>query len=168
MGIGHGFQRGEGFGGDDEQGLGGIEIAHGLGKVGAVDIGDKAEDHGAVAVVLERFIGHHRAQVGASDADVDHVANALAGMALPLPAANAVGKGGHLIEHRVHAGHHVFAIDHDGLALGRAQGDVQHGALFGDVDLLPAKHGVATLFQSGFFGQLEEQFGVSSVMRFLE
>ena len=44
--VGHGLQRGEGLGGDDEERLRGIEIAHGLREVGAVDVGDEAKGHG--------------------------------------------------------------------------------------------------------------------------
>ena len=87
VGVGHRLQRGERLGRDDEQRLGGVEVAHGLGEVGAVDVGDEAERQIAVAVVLERLVGHHRAEVGAADADVDDVADALAGVALPLAAA---------------------------------------------------------------------------------
>ena len=43
--IGHRFQRREGFRGDDEQRLGRIQIAHRLGEIGAIDVGDKAERH---------------------------------------------------------------------------------------------------------------------------
>ena len=43
--VGHGLERGEGLGGDDEQRLRRIEIAHRLGEVRAVDIGDEAEGH---------------------------------------------------------------------------------------------------------------------------
>ena len=49
--VGHRFERGEGFGGDDEQCFRGIQIANGLGKVSAIDVGDKAEGHVALAVV---------------------------------------------------------------------------------------------------------------------
>jgi hypothetical protein len=52
--VGHRLQRGEGLGGDDEQRLGGIEIAHvASAKVGAIDVGDEAEGHVALAVVLQ-------------------------------------------------------------------------------------------------------------------
>ncbi len=155
--VGHGLERGEGLGGDDEQGLRGIEVDHRLGEVGAVDVGDKAKDHLAVAVVFERFVGHDRAEVGASDADVDDVANALAGVAFPVSAADAVGESGHLVEHGVDAGNYILAVDNDGLALRRTQGDVQDRPLFGDVDLFSAKHGVDALPQAGFLGKLEEE-----------
>ena len=92
VGVGHRLQRREGLRGDDEQRLRRIEVARRLGEVGAVDVGDEAERHGAVAVMLERLVGHHRPEVGAADADVDDVANALAGVALPFAAADAVGE----------------------------------------------------------------------------
>ena len=111
--VGHGLQRGEGLRRDDEQRLCRIEVAHGLGEVGAVDVGDEAERHGALAVVAQRLVGHHRAEVGAADADVDDIANALAGVALPLAAAHAVGESRHLVEHGVDLGHHVLAVDDD-------------------------------------------------------
>ena len=109
--VGHGFQRGEGLGGDDEQCLGGIEVAHRFGEIRAVDIGDEAERHRAVAVVAQRVIGHDRTEIGAADADIDQIANTLAGMTLPIPAAHPVGKIGHLVKHGVHIGHDVSAID---------------------------------------------------------
>ena len=92
----------------------------------------------AVAVVLERLVGHHRPEVGAADADVDDVANSLAGVALPGPVAHPVGEVRHLLEHRVDLGHHVLAIDDDRCAFWGAQGHVQDGSVFGDVDLLAA------------------------------
>ena len=67
----------------------------------------------AVAVVLQRLVGHHRPEVGAADADVDDVADALAGVALPLAAAHALGERRHLVEHGVDLGHDVLAVDHD-------------------------------------------------------
>ena len=39
-------------------------------------------------------------------------------------------------------GHDVHAVDDDRLAFRCSQGDVQDGAIFGDVDLVAAKHGV--------------------------
>ena len=152
--VGHGLERGEGLGGDEEERLVGVEVAHGFGEVGAVDVGDEAEGEVALAVVLQRLVGHDRAEVGAADADVDDVADALAGVALPFAAAHSVGEGGHLVEHRMDAGDDVFAIDEDRFAFGRAQRDVQHGAVFGDVDLVAAEHGVDALLQAALLGEL--------------
>ncbi len=155
--VGHRLQRREGLRRDDEQRLLGIEIAGGLGEIGAIDVGDEPEGQVALAVVPQGLVRHHRPQVGPADADVDDVADRLAGVALPLPAAHPVGEVGHLVEHGMHLGHHVLAVHDDGLPLGGAQGHVQDGPLLGDVDLLPPKHGIDAGPQAGFLGQLQEE-----------
>ena len=169
--VGHRLQRREGFRRDDEERFRRVEIADGLREVGAVDVGDEAERHGALAVMLQRLVGHHRPEVGAADADVDDVANALAGVALPRAAADAVGEVGHLVEHGVDLRHHVLAVDDDGCSSRRAQGHVQDGPVFRDVDLLAPEHGVDALAQAGFLGQLQEQlerFVGDAVLRVVE
>ena len=111
----------------------------------------------ALAVMPERLVGHHRPEVGAANADVDHVADALAGMALPRAAPDAVGEVGHLVEHGVDLGDNVLAVHDDGSVLRRAQGHMQHGAVLREVDLLPAEHGVDALAQAGFRRQLQQE-----------
>src|SRR6266567_1931007 len=96
-----------------------IEVAGGLGEVGAVDVRDEPEGHVTRAVRLERFVRHHRAEVGAADADVNDVAEALAGMALPRAVAHPGGEIGHAIQHRVHLWDDILAVDHDGSIPGR-------------------------------------------------
>ena len=155
--VGHGLQRGEGLGGDDEQRLRGIEIVHRLGEVRAIDIGDEAEGHGPLAVVLERFVGHHGAEIGAADADIDHIADALAGMALPGAAAQPIGEIRHLVQNGMDLGHHILAVVDDGSAPRRAQGDVKHRALLRGVDLVAAEHGVDVIPQAQFLGKLKQQ-----------
>ena len=90
---------------------GGVEVARRLGEVGAVDVGDEAERQVAPRVVAQRLVGHHRPEVGAADADVDDVADRLAGVALPVAAAHALGERGHPVEHRVDVGHDVLPVD---------------------------------------------------------
>ena len=60
------------------------------------------------AVVAQRLVGHHRAEVGAADADVDDVADRLAGVAGPRAAADALGEVGHPVEHLVDLGDDVL------------------------------------------------------------
>ena len=156
-GVGHRLQRREGLRRDDEQRLRRIEIADRFGEVGAVDVRDEPERQVAVAVVLERLVGHDRPEVGAADADVDDVADALAGVALPLAAADAVGEVGHLVEHGVDLRHDVLAVHHDRGVSRRAQRHVQHRAVFRDVDLLAAEHGVDPLAQAGLLRQLQQE-----------
>ena len=105
----------------------------------------------------QRLVGHHRSEVGAADADVDDVADALAGVALPFAAADAVGEGRHLVEDGVDLGHDVLAVDHDRRAARRAQRDVQDRAILRDVDLLAAEHRVDARAQAGFLRELEQQ-----------
>ena len=135
----------------------GAEIADGFDEVGAVDVRDEAEGEIALRVVLERFVGHDRAEVRAADADVDDVADALAGVALPCAAADFVGEGGHLVQHGVHAGNDVFAIDEDRFALRRAKCNVKHRAVFRDVDLVAAKHRIDAVSQAALVRELHEQ-----------
>ena len=71
VGVGHCLQRRESFRRDDEQCFRRVEIADRFREVGAIDVGDEPERHGAVAVMLERLVGHHRPEVGAADADID-------------------------------------------------------------------------------------------------
>ncbi len=121
--------------------------------------------------MLERLVGHDRAEVGAADADVDDVANALAGVALPRAAAHAVREVGHLVEHGVDLRHDVLAVHDDRRAARGAQGHVQDGAVLRDVDLLAAEHGVDALAQAGFLGQLQSSVSVfvrDAILRVIE
>ena len=148
-GVGHRLLRGEGLGGDEEERLVGAEVADGFGEVGAIDVGDEAEGEVALRVEPERLVGHDGAEVRAADADVDDVADGLAGVALPRAGADAVGERSHLVQHRVDAGDDVFSVDENALGFGRAQGDVQDGAVLGDVDLVAAEHGFDAVAQAG-------------------
>ncbi len=118
VGIGHCFERREGLGGHDEQRLRRVEVTGCLDKVNAVNIGDEAECHRPLAVVFERFVGHDWPEVGAADADVDDVADALAGVACPGAAADAAREIGHLVQHGVDLGHHVLAVHDNGRVFG--------------------------------------------------
>ena len=63
----------------------------------------------------------------------------------------------HLVEHGVDLGHHVLAVDDDRGAARRAQGHVQDGAVFRDVDLVTPEHGVDARAQAGLLRQLQEE-----------
>ena len=90
MCVGHGFQRRECFGRDDEKRFGWIETTHGFHEVGPIDIGNESERQVPVAVMSQGFVSHHRSEVGAADSDVDDVANGLAGMTFPRAGPDAV------------------------------------------------------------------------------
>src|SRR5271156_5449266 len=105
----------------------------------------------------QRLVRHYRSEIRPTDADIDDIADRFPGVAFPLPAAYSIGKVSHLVEHGVHLGHHVLAILDDGLPIGSAQGDMQDGSLFGDVDFVAAEQGDRAEPQSGFPRQLEEE-----------
>ena len=107
--------------------------------------------------MLQRFIGHDRPEIRATDTDVDDVANALARVTFPRTAADAVGKIGHLVEDGMDFWHNVLTIDHDRCAFRCAQRHVQHGAVFRNVDLVTPEHGVDPLTQSRLVCQLHEE-----------
>ena len=121
--------------------------------------------------MLERLVGHHRPEVGAADADVDHVADAFAGVALPCAAPDPVGEIGHLVQNGVNLGHHVLAVDDDGRRTRRAQGHVQNGTVLREVDLVTPEHGVDLPAQVAFPGQLQEKlegFVRDAILRVIE
>jgi hypothetical protein len=92
-----------------------------------------------------------------ADADVDNVANALAGVSFPLPAANTIRECGHPVQYGMDLRHHVLAVDQDGGPFRRAQRDMQDRPLLGDVDLVSAKHGVDPRLQPGLPSQFDQQ-----------
>ncbi len=70
-------------------------------------------------------------------------------MGLPVwpfhsPLRIAIGEGSHLVQHGMHVGHDILAVDFNLRSSRSAQSDMQHRAFLGDVDLLAAKHGIAT------------------------
>src|SRR5580704_15342793 len=148
MSVRHRFQRRECLGGDDEEGLRWIEIMDGFREVGAVNVGHKAKRKCSVGVKPQRLVGHYRAQVGTTDANVDDITNALASVTLPLAAPYAIGEVGHAVEHGMNLWNDVLAIYYDGGASRRAQGYVQNCSLFRDVDFFAAKHGVDALLKA--------------------
>ena len=75
--------------------VGRVQVAGLLGDVGRVDVGHEPAGRSAVAVVLQRLVRHHRAEVGAADADVDHRrGSARPVCAGPLPGPHPVGERG--------------------------------------------------------------------------
>ena len=101
--VGHRLERRERLRGDDEQGLGRVEVAGRLGEVRRVDVGDEAERELASRVVPQRLVRHRGAEVGAADADVDHGADRPAGVAEPRARANGIGE--HAASGRAPRGH---------------------------------------------------------------
>ena len=124
---------------------------------GAIDVRDEVHGKAFVAVGLERFADHQRTQVRAADADIDDVGDRAAGAADPLAAADLVGEREHPGQHVIDVGHHVVTVDEDRGVRPVAQRDVQHGAIFGVVDLLAREHRVDPGLDAGVDSQLLQQ-----------
>ncbi len=117
------------------------------------------------------FIGHDRAEIGTADADVDDVADALAGVAQPVTAAHLLGKCRHAVEHRMHFGYDIDAFDEYPCLHRRAQGNVQRRACFRGVDDVAAKHRIDTLTHAALARQGKQQayrLGIDAVLRVIE
>ena len=95
---------------DNEQRLFGVEVRVASAKSVPSILETKRKVRFALAIMTQCLVRHHRPQVRPADADINHVANRLAGVALPLSTAHPVGKVGHLVEHGVHLRNDVFAI----------------------------------------------------------
>ena len=107
--------------------------------------------------MLERFVGHDWPEVRSPDADIDHIADALAGMAFPDAAAQPIGKISHPVQNGVDLGDDVATVVHDRSPARCAQRDVKHSAVLRDVDLVASEHGVDTVPQPRFVGKLQQQ-----------
>ena len=83
----------------------------------------------------------------------------LAGNALPLTGAHALGESIHAIEDLVHVGDDVLAVNDELAFLARrtAQRGVQDGAVLGGVDVLAGEHGVAALLELHLAGKIAQQ-----------
>ena len=110
-----------------------------------------------LAVRLKGFRNHHRPQIAAANADVDDVCNRFTRIAGPRASADSFRKLSHVSEIGVYVRHHVLAVHHNRPVGTVAKGDVQHGAIFGDVDLLPIEHFLRPARYISLFSQLEQQ-----------
>ena len=92
--------------------------------------------------MLERFVRHDRAEIRSADADIDDIADALAGMALPGRRCAADWQNPPSVQNGMDVGDDIAAIVKNRSAARRTQRDMQHGAVLRDVDLVAAEHGV--------------------------
>jgi len=155
-GVGEGLLCGEGLGHQDEQRFGGVEVAGGLGDVGAVDVGHEAHGEVAVAEGPQRLVRHRGPKVGAADTNVDHVADALSRRARPCTGAHPVAEAGHPVKHPVHLGDHIDPVDDEPRMTGHPQGHVQHRTALGGVDPVAGEHGLEVLTQARAPGEGQE------------
>jgi len=157
MGVGQRLLRGEGLGGDDEQGGFGIEPGQGVRDVVGIHVGHEVHPKRRGGIGPERLAGHARPQVRTADADVHHVRDPPTGPAGPLAAPHGLGKAPHPGEHRIDPEHHVLAVDQDRGVGPVPQGHVKHGTALREVDPLAPEHAFAPARHVGLARQVEQE-----------
>ena len=128
-----------------------------LGEIGAVDVGDEAERHRPIAERPQRAIGHLRPEIGAADADVDHIADTLAGMAAPRAAAHAFGRNPPCVQDGWTSGTTSWPSTRIRASRGARSATCRTARCSVDVDLLAAEHRVAPFDHTAFVGKLQQQ-----------
>ena len=162
FGVRHGFKSGESLGSDDEERFFDVHLLEGFGHVGAVDVRNEVDfrrvfaSSRLVGIRLQGFGHHHRTEVGTADTDVHNVLDGLAGVALPLARADELGEFFHVLEHAANFGHHVLAVDANRIVALVTKCGVEHGALFGGVNLFAGKILTAHVFETGRLQEILE------------
>ena len=155
VGVGHGFNRGEGFGGhDDKRGLR-VQSRKRVVDMRTIDVRDEMHLW-SIVERGQRQRRHGGTKVRAADADIDHIGDAPAlprEATFPHVAGEGFGPGKALTD----TGHHVFAVNLDYGIATCPQGNMQDRAAFGVVDLLPREHCGAVCHDVGGFGQIQQK-----------
>ena len=110
-----------------------------------------------VMIGRKRQRRHRRAEIGAADADIDHIGELGAAGRGDRSRAKPRGEGRHALQHVIDRRHDVFPVHMDGLVRTIAQGDMQHGAVFRRIDRRARKHGIALAGNVGRCGQQLQQ-----------
>ena len=126
----------------------------------------------AVAVMLQRLVGHDRPEVGAADADIDDVANALAGVAFPFAAANAVARIRAILSSTAWTPRHdVLAVDEMDSPSGARSATCRTARFSVTLIFSPPNMASIRCAQARFLGQLQQQadgFVGDAVLRVIE
>ena len=136
-----------------------------------VDVGHEVRFQAGAPVGPQGLGDHLRAEVGAADADVHHVGDALAGMTPPVASSDGVGEAAHPRQNGSHHRHHVLAVDVDRAIRTVAQRHVQHRPVLGAVDFFAVEHPLDGGADPGLFRQPDEQrhrLGGDEVLRVVE
>ncbi|MNO66040.1 hypothetical protein D3C76_568200 [compost metagenome] len=142
---------------NDEQGGFGAQVGRQFVELAAIDVRQVVAAHATLRVGQQCLGDQLGAEERATDADVDHVGDRFFAVTAPQAVVDAPHQFSDLVEHLVHFGHHVDAVDAELVADRAAQGGVQHRAAFGGVDDLAVEHRLDGILQADFFGQVHQQ-----------
>ncbi len=161
--VGQGLEGAESLRRDNKEGGLGVEAGGLFVDVGRVDVGDEAHLETGLDVGLECFVDHDGAEVGATDTDVDHGLDALAGDAGPLAGTDLLCEGVDLVEGGVHVGIDVLSVNNKtdgrhevGAVFGAAERRVENRAVLGRVNVLAGDHGCVAARDVDVLRQLEQ------------
>ncbi|MNK91257.1 hypothetical protein D3C87_1113470 [compost metagenome] len=171
LGVLQGFEGVEGFRRDDEQRGLGAQLHGQFVELAAVDVRQVMTAHAFLGVGQQRFGHQLRAEERATDADVHHVGDRLLGVTAPQTIVDTADEVGDLVQHLVHFGHHVDAVDRQLVANRAAQGRVQGRTAFGRVDDFAVEQRLDRALEVDFVGQAHQQIaglGVDQVFRIVE
>lgn len=133
-----------------------IEKLQRIGNMRAVDIGNEMRTR-AVMEGRKRQRRHNRAEIGTANTNIDDVGNLFPGRTFQGAGTDRIGKLAHGCQNAVHIRHHVLVINENGRVGTIAQGGMQHGAVFGEVDGLAGEHLLALGLDTAFARELFEK-----------
>ncbi|MNZ72355.1 hypothetical protein D3C78_907330 [compost metagenome] len=160
MGVEHGFGRGERLGSHEEQGALRAHARQHMAQLMSVHVRNEMKALAGVAPVLERVDHHFGPQMGAADADVDHIGDVGHGPHLLRQGQHRVQGAVHLVQglaHRCRHGRDRRLRTQQAAIAWHAQQPVHGRALFGGVDRLPGEHALALRGQGAFLRQCGQQ-----------
>ncbi len=104
--------------------------------------------------------GHDRCrpQIGAPNADIDHIGDGTSVIAAPFPRTNLIDKDLHAFQNLLYFGADVLSLYLQGWGiLPRTQGHVKYGPMFRPVDEVACKHSLDGLWKIGLSGQIQKK-----------
>lgn len=96
--------------------------------------------------VLKSFGDHQRAEIRATNSDVDNIFYAVSGVAFPLAGYYLFTELLHMLQNSVDIWHHVLSVDMYGPVGAIAKGNMQNRTIFSEIDWLSREHCISELF----------------------
>ena len=146
--VGHRFQRGKRFAGDNEKCAAWIQSGQCAGQVGAVQIGNKMYAQIGELVGRECVYGHAWAKIRTADTDIDDIGNAIPGKSPPFAIVDLLTKISHALQASLHFRRSSIA---------GAQVGVPDSTPFGVIDDLAGAHPGHPVTPSSLFCQLAQE-----------
>ena len=146
--IGHGFQRGKSLRGNDKKRGFRIYFLQDLIKMISIDIRNEMGLNAVNPVRPKSFGNHHCSQIGATNANIYDIGKYFAGTPFLYTLMDSRTKKFHLVEHPIHLGNDIYALNQIMCISGSPQRRVHNRPMFGFVNQFTTKKCVAGFLQS--------------------